>query len=187
VTVVTFDRTGRPERRMEAASARLTEGAWELSDVKVWPLRAENPEAAATRHPRLRLPSSLTPEQIRDSFGVPSSIAIWDLPRFIADLRQAGFSARRHLVFLHMELALPAFLVAMVLIGAAFTLRHQRGRRTGVMVLLAILFAFAVYFLRNFARIMGETGEIPVLLAAWVPPFVGIALALGLLLHLEEG
>jgi lipopolysaccharide export system permease protein len=34
---------------------------------------------------------------------------------------------------------------------------------------------------------MGETGEIPVLLAAWVPPFVGIALALGLLLHLEEG
>jgi lipopolysaccharide export system permease protein len=187
VTIVTFDAGGLPERRMSAGSATLTQGAWDLRDVKVWPLSAANPEAAATRQDRLTLPSSLTPEQIRDSFGTPSSIPIWDLPRFIADLQEAGFTARRHQVFLHMELALPAFLVAMVLIGAAFTLRHQRGRRTGLMVLFAILLSFAVYFLRNFARIMGETGELPILLAAWVPPLVGIALALGLLLHLEEG
>ena len=187
VTVITFDARGRPDRRMAAAAARLIDGAWVLDSVKVWPLSADNPEAAATSHQQLTLPSTLTAQQIRDSFGTPSSIPIWDLPRFITQLQEAGFTARRHQVFLQMELALPAFLIAMVLIGAAFTLRQQRGGRTGIMVLLAVLLSFAVYFLRNFARILGETGELPILLAAWAPPLIGIGLALGLLLHLEEG
>jgi lipopolysaccharide export system permease protein len=187
VTVITFDASGRPDSRMAAASARLTAGAWDLRDVKVWPLSADNPEAQSMQLVAYNLPSTLTPAQIRDSFGTPSSIPIWDLPRFIRQLQEAGFTARRHQVYFHMELALPAVMVAMVLIGAAFTMQHQRGGRTGVMVLFAILLSFAVYFLRNFAQILGETGEVPVLMAAWVPPLVGIGLALGLLLHLEEG
>jgi lipopolysaccharide export system permease protein len=187
VTVITFDAGGSPHQRISAATARLTSGAWELRDVKLWPLSAENPEADAMAMPGFTLPSTLTPAQIRDSFGTPAQVPIWDLPRFIAQLQEAGFTARRHQVWFQMELALPAFLVAMVLIGAAFTLRHQRGGRTGIMVLLAILLSFAVYFLRSFAQILGESGDIPVLLAAWVPPFVGIGLALGLLLHNEEG
>lgn len=187
VTVITFDPRGAPDRRISAASARLLQGAWDLRDVKVWPLSADNPESEAMDLVSFTLASTLTPAQIRDSFGTPAQVAIWDLPRFIAQLQEAGFTARRHLVFFHMELALPAFLIAMVLIGAAFTMQHQRGGRTGVMVLFAILLSFAVYFLRNFAQILGETGEVPVLLAAWVPPLVGIGFALGLILHLEEG
>jgi lipopolysaccharide export system permease protein len=187
VTVITFDARGALDRRISAASARLLQGAWDLRDVKVWPLTADNPESQAMNVVSFTLASTLTPAQIRDSFGTPAQVAIWDLPRFIAQLQEAGFTARRHLVFFHMELALPAFLIAMVLIGAAFTMQHQRGGRTGVMVLLAILLSFAVYFLRNFAQILGETGEVPILLAAWVPPLVGIGLALGLILHLEEG
>ncbi len=187
VTVITFDARGAPDRRISAASARLLQGAWDLRDVKVWPLSADNPESEAMDLVSFTLASTLTPAQIRDSFGTPAQVAIWDLPRFIAQLQEAGFTARRHLVFFHMELALPAFLISMVLIGAAFTMQHQRGGRTGVMVLFAILLSFAVYFLRNFAQILGETGQVPVLLAAWVPPLVGIGLALGLILHLEEG
>ena len=60
-----------------------------------------------------------------------------------------------------MELALPVFLAAMVLIGAVFTLRHRRAGRTGLMVLMAVLVSFGVYFLRNFAQVLGESGEIP--------------------------
>jgi lipopolysaccharide export system permease protein len=187
-TFITFGEDGAPERRIEAGSARLTEGAWQLSDVKIWDFTGtDNPEAEAERADSLVVPSTLTPDQIRDSFGTPNSIPIWELPRFIKRLQDAGFAARRHQVFFHMELALPAFLIAMVLIGAGFTMRHQRGGRTGIMVLLAILLSFAVYFLRNFAQILGETGDIPVLLAAWAPPLVGIGLSLGLLLHLEDG
>jgi lipopolysaccharide export system permease protein len=189
VTMITFGPEGGPQRRIEAATARLTTGAWVLSDAKVWPLGLTGmvAEAQAQTFPDLTVPSSLTPDQIRDSFGEPSSIPIWDLPAFIERLRSAGFAATRHEVWFQMELAMPAFLVAMTLIGAAFTMRHQRGGHTGVMVLLAVLLCFGVYFIRNFARILGENGEIPAALAAWAPPVAAILLTLAVILHLEDG
>lgn len=188
VSFMTFTPRGGPTRNIKADSAALVPGAWELSNAKVWPLDQDGvAESLATTHATLRIPSTLTADAIRDSFGVPSSIPIWELPAFIQRLELAGFSATRHEVWLQMELALPAFLLAMVLIGAGFTMRHQRGGRTGVMVLLAILICFALFFLRNFAQILGENGQIPAMLAAWGPPVAAIGASLGLLLHLEDG
>ena len=86
-----------------------------------------------------------------------------------------------------MELALPLLLMAMVLVGAGFTMRHARSGNTGVMVLLAIVSGFAIFLLRNFAQVLGENGQIPVLLAAWSPPVAAILLSVTLLLHLEDG
>ncbi|WP_373635481.1 LPS export ABC transporter permease LptG [Yoonia sp. SS1-5] len=188
VTFIRFDPAGGPAQRVDADRATLATGAWQLRQAKSWVLTGnETPEAGATRHGTLDIPSSLTPDQIRDSFGTPSSIPIWELPAFIDRLRTAGFSAQRHLVWFHTELALPAFLVSMVMIGASFTVRHQRGGRTGLMVMFAILLAFVIYFIRNFAQVLGENGQLPAILAAWAPPLAAIALSLGFLLHNEDG
>ncbi|MBL4810987.1 MAG: LPS export ABC transporter permease LptG [Rhodobacteraceae bacterium] len=188
VSIYSYTADGQPEQRIEARAAQLVPGAWLLRDAVVWPpAGVANPASQATRHAELRVSSSLTVEHIRNSFGTPSSIPIWELPDFIKRLRVAGFSARRHEVFLQTELASPAFLVAMLLIGAAFTMRHQRGGRTGIMVLMAIMISFGAYFLRNFTQVLGESGQISPILAAWTPPISCIALALGLILHLEDG
>ncbi|MBE0412868.1 LPS export ABC transporter permease LptG [Yoonia sp.] len=188
VSFMTFSPDGRPSQRIEAASAQLITGSWTLSNAKIWDLQtAPLPEASATRRDQLSVPSSLTPDQIRDSFGTPSSIPIWELPAFIDRLHTAGFSAQRHLVWFHTELALPVFLVSMVMIGASFTLRHQRGGRTGLMVMFAILLAFVIYFIRNFALVLGENGQLPAVLAAWAPPLAAVGLSLGFLLHHEDG
>lgn len=188
VSFLTFSPAGNPVRRIEAASARLDDGFWELRDAKAWPLAAGiNAEASAQRHQSLSVPSTLTRERIAASVGTPPAIPIWELPAFIAQLENAGFSARRHVVWFQTELARPLFLAAMVLIGAAFTMRHTRFGRTGLMVLLAVLLAFTLYFVRNFAQIMGENGQIPVLLAAWAPPAAAILASLGLILHMEDG
>lgn len=188
-TFLGFSPDGTPAYRVDAARAQLVPGAWELTDAKEWrfDLASTNPEADAVLRPEMRLNSDLTIERIRDSFGRPSSIAIWDLPRFIRQLEHAGFSAKTHRVWFQMELASPIFLMAMVMIGAAFTIRHVRFGRTGLMVLLAVMMGFALHFIRNFAQILGDRGQIPVELAAWSPPVAAVLLALGLLLHLEDG
>ena len=49
------------------------------------------------------------------------------------------------------------------------------------------LWGFALYFMRNFAQILGENGQIPVALAAWGPPAAAVLLPISLLLHLEDG
>lgn len=188
VTLLTFDDEGTPSERIEAAAARLDSGYWELKDAKVWSLiDVDNPEAASQRQDLMRIPTSLTQERIAASVGSPTSISFWDLRAHIARLERAGFSTRRPLIWFQTELAHPIFLATMVLIGAAFTMRHARSGHTGLMVLFAVMSGFSIYFIRNFALILGENGQIPVLLAAWAPPVAGLLLALGLILHLEDG
>ena len=188
VSFFRFTAQGTPLSRLQAVSAELTDGAWLLKDVKKWRLLGSaNPERDAQYFDSLRVASDLTVEQIRDSFGTPSSIAIWDLPTFIDKLDRAGFSARQHRVWFQTELALPLFLVAMVLIGAGFTMRHTRFGGTGPMVLAALLVGFSLFFIRNFAQVLGENGQLPVYVAVWSPPVAAILLALALILHLEDG
>lgn len=188
VSFVSYAPGGGPVRRIEAARAELGDGAWTLFQAKDWPLAlGTNPEAAATVHDMLSLPSSLTREGIRDSFGQPSSVSIWQLPAFIATLEEAGFSARRHAVWFQMELSRPLFLISMMLVGAAFTMRHARAGRTGLFVLAAVMLGFGLYYIRNFAQILGESGQLAPWLAAWTPPVASVLLAMGVLLNMEEG
>jgi lipopolysaccharide export system permease protein len=188
VTFLGFAPDGKPAFRIEAESAQLTPGLWQIKNAKRWPLgTTNNPEAASELFEMLDLPTSLTLDEIHDTFGTPSAVPIWKIPEFINRLENAGFSARAYRMWLHSELALPLTLVAMMLIGAGFTMRHTRFGNTATLVMTALLLAFAFFFLRNFASILGENGEIPIMLAAWAPPCAVIFAALALLLHLEDG
>jgi lipopolysaccharide export system permease protein len=188
VTFLTFDASGLPTVRVEADKAVLQTGAWVLTAAKRWDLRDANPENSATiAKEDLSVPSELTRDSIRDSFGTPSAIPFWELPSYIGGLEKAGFSARSYRVWLQMELAQPVLLAAMVLIAAGFTMRHARFGKTGSMVLFALLAGFAIFFLRNFTQVLGDSGQIPTALAAWTPPVAAVLASLGLLLHLEDG
>lgn len=188
VTFVAYAKDGGPVRRIEAASASIQDGAWALRKAKVWPLTTGlNPEANAVEHELLALSSTLTLDRIRETLGTVAGVSIWDMPAFIDQLELAGFSARRHVVWFHSELARPLFLMGMVLVAAAFTMRHTRSGGTGTAVLAAVLLGFGLYFIRSFAQILGENGQLPVIIAAWAPPVAAILLALGLLLQVEDG
>ncbi|QBX99977.1 LPS export ABC transporter permease LptG [Rhodophyticola sp. CCM32] len=183
-----FDDQGSLQQRIDAGAARLELGAWALEDVKIWPLAGSpNPEAEAETMASHSLPSTLTREQIRDSFGSPTTVPIYELPQFIQQLNRAGFTALPHRVWMQMELSNPLMMAAMVLIAAGFTMRHIRFGKTGIMVLSAILLGFGVFFIRSFAQVLGETGQLPIVVVAWTPPLAAIFLALGLLLHTEDG
>ena len=187
-TFLAFDAAGSPIQRIEADRAELADNEWLLEGAKSWPLgTSDNPERDAEPLATMTIPSSLTRAQIRDSFGVPSSIPIFQLPGYIAQLDAAGFSGRTHRVWFQTELANPLMLAAMVLIGAAFSMRHARAGKSGILVLAALLLGFGIFFLRNFAQVLGENGQLPVALAAWSPPLAAILLSTGLLLRQEDG
>ncbi|MCJ8139764.1 LPS export ABC transporter permease LptG [Falsirhodobacter halotolerans] len=187
VTMMVFDANGQLTERIAATEGRLGNGEWTLRDAKRWALNDPTPEATAVTEPSMTVPSELTSETIRAGFREPSEIAFWKLPQYIHGLETAGFQARDHRVWFQSEMSLPFFLAAMVLIAAGFTMRHARQGGTGSKVMLALLVAFVVFFLRNFAQVLGENGQIPVILAAWIPSLAAVLASLGLLLHLEDG
>jgi lipopolysaccharide export system permease protein len=183
-----FDTEGTLYSRIEAGAARLTAGAWILTDASEWRLQDDGSFApASAARGRIDLPTTLTSEEILESFAPPETVGFWDLGRFISQMEESGFSGLRHRLFLQSELAKPALYAAMVLIGAAFALRPTRFGQTGVMILLAVLAGFALYFLKDFAESLGGRGQIPLMVAAWTPPVAAILFAVGLLLHLEDG
>lgn len=185
---LTFDPNDVPISRIEAETAELGPGGWTLIGTKTWNLADENPELSAVHSEgSIIVASDLTPERIRDSFGSPSAIGFWNLPGYIGALERAGFSSVAHRLWFQMELAQPLLLAAMVLAAAGFTMRHVRFGGIGQMVLYAMLSGFAIFFLRNFAQAMGETGQIPIALAAWGPPAFALLMSLGFVLHLEDG
>lgn len=182
-----FDKAGVLYARIDAPAARLTPGAWVLENATEWTLQDDGSFAQSAEGGRISLSTMLTNDEILDSFAPPETVGFWDLPRFIAQMEESGFSGLRHRLFLQTELAKPALFAAMVLIGAAFAMRPTRFGQTGVMILLAVLAGFSLYFFKDFAESLGGQGDIPILVAAWSPPFAAILLAVSLLLHLEDG
>ena len=172
-----FDKAGTLYARLDAPAARLTPGAWVLENACRWELDPDERYDRTASGGRLSLPTTLTGGEILDSFAPPETVGFWDLGRFIGQMEDSGFSGQRHRLFLQTELAKPALYAAMVLIGAAFALRPSRFGQTGVMILLAVLAGFALYFLKDFAELLGGQGDIPILVSAWTPPVAAILLA----------
>ena len=195
VNIFQFDSEDRLYRRIDARSALLEDKAWRLTGVRRWNLLAleiddAGSSAIATRPELLdemRIATDLTTESIQESFAAPVTISFWKLPKFIRLLEASGFSSSRHRVHWHALLAIPLVFFAMVLIGAAFSMRHVRFGGLGYMALGCVLSGFGYFFLSDIAAALGASGTVPVLIAAWAPPLSAVLLALGLLLHLEDG
>ena len=182
VIVFRFIGSDNFDSRIDAQSAQLKNGSWVLN--KLWLTR---PGAPPKFVESMEIKTELTPEKILDSFAPPESISFWSLPGFIDLLENAGFSAQRHRLQLHKLLAMPALFTAMVLLAAAFSMRNQRHGKVSFSILSGVLSAFLLYFLSNFVYALGLSEKIPVVLAAWTPSGVSLALGAATLLHLEDG
>jgi lipopolysaccharide export system permease protein len=195
VSIFQFDRSDRLVQRLDARTAVLGERSWTLGGVQRWNLsaaadtdrRAALGETQATALEEMRIPTELTAEHIQDSFAAPETIGFWKLPGFIALLEESGFSSSRHRMHWYRLLSAPVDFVAMVLVGAAFSMRHIRSGGLGFMALGCVMAGFGYFFISDIANALGASGTVPAAIAAWAPPFSAMLFALGLLLHLEDG
>jgi len=172
----------RPLQRIEVPRATLLPGRWVLENAVIF--GADRQPSAPTT---LTFPTELTPDRIEDSFASPDTLSFWALPGFIAMLEEAGFSAIRHRLQFQSLLALPALAVAMALLAAGFSMRPSRMGGVARMAAAGVSAGFALFVLDKITAEFGESGALPVWLAAWAPSLAGLLLALGLLLHLEDG
>ena len=188
VTFYVYGKDDQIRQRLQADVAGLGDGVWQLYQTKSWPLsKGENPEQNASVRSSTTLPTDLTREQVRDRFETPSTVPIWNLPTVIKNLKSAGFSARRHQVWLQAEIARPLFLISLVLLGAAFCMRNIRFGSMGLAILTSVVSGFGLFYLRNFAQVLGESGQLPVAVAVWTPPVAAFLLSLSIILHMEDG
>lgn len=182
VTLFMFKDGDTFTRRIDAEQAQLVNGQWKLEDVIL-----TAPSKIAERFDEYYIDTTIIIEQLQDSFASPETISFWELPSFIETLQDTGFSALKHQLHWHTILVSPFLFCAMVFIAAVFSFRLPRRGRVGFLIVGGIMTGFLFYYLSGLVSALGESGNIPIILAAWGPVTITSIISIAILLHMEDG
>ncbi|HTJ64782.1 MAG TPA: LPS export ABC transporter permease LptG [Alphaproteobacteria bacterium] len=171
--------------RLDASDAALVGDKWVVNDGKF--NRPDHPDEPPTPVPTMSISTDMTPGKIQEIFASPKSHSFWTILHYIRTMETTGISAVR-LRLQYMGLLADPFLYAgLVLIAAAAGLRQTRRGGTLFVIATGIIAAFALFFLGNVVRALGESETIPIALAAWTPAGLSLLGGVGALLYLEDG
>ena len=182
VSVFRFDNEGHFRQRIEARSALLEPGAWQLTGARVYGVGV-----LPADEPTYRLETSLTPEQVRESFATPETVPFWELPEYIQIADHAGLLAAGYRLQFQKLLALPFLLTAMVFLAAAVSLRFFRFGGIQKMVLSGVAAGFLLYVLSKVTDDLSKAELMHPLAAAWLPVLAGGLTGFVALLYQEDG
>ena len=182
VTVFTYDAAGHFLERIEAKTAVLEPGAWRLTEARIY----SNTAPPSDRGDYL-LKTSLTPEQVRESFATAESVPFWDLPLYIEIADHSGLSAASYRLQYQKLLARPFVLASMVLLAAAVSLRFFRFGGVQKMILSGVSAGFLLYVLSKVTDDLSKAELMHPIAAAWLPVVVGGLTGLVALLYQEDG
>jgi lipopolysaccharide export system permease protein len=182
VSVFRLDPSGNFRDRIEAKSATLEPGYWRLEEARFYASGV-----APVERDVYRFGTSLTPAQVGESFATPETVPFWQLSSYIDTAETAGLAAAGYRLQYYQLLAQPFYLVAMVLLAAAVSLRFFRFGGVQKIVLGGIGAGFLLYVMAKITGDLSKAGLMAPLSAAALPPALGAVTGVIALLYQEDG
>ncbi|MCB1464222.1 MAG: LPS export ABC transporter permease LptG [Nitratireductor sp.] len=182
VKIIRFDEVGRIVERIDAKRAAYKGDHWRLHDAV-----SVGEDGRAVQNSTLDIPTKLSRDALVGITASPDSIPVWSLRQTATKALLSGGNPNPYLVQFYSLLALPLFLLAMVLIAATVTLRFVRFGQVGRLIVGGILSGFLLYTITNIVTSLGSNGIVPPPIAAWSPAIVAILFGITILLHQEDG
>jgi lipopolysaccharide export system permease protein len=180
---VTFFMTGMADRaRIEAPSARLVRGEWQIQEG--WRYTPNGPPEALHD---FRIDTRTSVGDLRVRFTVPRDLNLSQLWRALSAGISDPDTRASAVTSLIRQLSLPALLCGMILIGFAFTSGYRRTNKYGAAVLYGVVLGFVVYVITELASRAGFAGVLDPTFAAAGPALVAIVIGLTVLLFREDG
>ena len=156
--------------RISAQKATLSDNGLDIPQATI--IDADGVTTKTSKH----IDTKLTPRTVLDRYLQPDQISFWDLPPFIRKMNAIGVITREHLVQFWTLLFLPLNMMAMVMLGIAFSQTKQRRNYSfGLKFSLGIITCFALYFTVNLFTTLGKTGALPPIIAIVAPQIIIIA------------
>ena len=178
-TVLFFNDDDRLTERLDSKSGHLKPGYWTFEEL----INNQEPDKGNA----YVLPTTLTQQDLEDSFLSPESLSFWTLPSHIRTLENAGFNALKLKVYFQSLLSQPLFYAALILLAATVSMRPPRLRGGAGLIMIGTMGGFILFFFINFLQALGISGQIPIILAAWAPVFITAMIGGSILLILEDG
>ena len=182
VTIFTLDHSDGFVGRIQARRATLHDGYWQLEDARVY-----SGEALPAVHKTYELKTNLSRAQVQETFATPETVPFWQLSSLIALAESSGLAAISYRLQYYQLLTLPLYLVAMVLLAAAVSLRMFRFGGVQKMVLGGITSGFLLFVLSKITGDLSKANLLAPVVAATLPAFLGGTIGIIALLYQEDG
>lgn len=168
-------------KRVDADIAEFETGKWRLTDA-----RSTSENAINVAVGDMEIPTNITFEQIQESLVPPESLSFWKLPTFISIAENSGLSVAKHKLYFYRLLISPIFFVAMMILGAAFSMAPPRFGRGNIMMVTALMIGFFIYFFSDLIFAFAASGDIPIWLGVLSPTMLSLLIGTLFILHFEE-
>lgn len=167
-----------------AKTARWNGHSWAENDVNSYQI---GDAGAVTKTAASHFDLGLTPAD----FGLlrfdPEEFSLWELNRYIADLRSKGLDPGGYVVDRDLKYAMPLACLIMAALGMALSLDPlPRNLSLGRSFGLAIIIGFAYWTSLGITSALGRSGLLPAGVAAWIPNFMFAMIAVGIFMFGEE-
>ncbi|MBN8828843.1 MAG: LPS export ABC transporter permease LptG [Sphingobacteriia bacterium] len=169
-------------KRIDAETARIEENSWQLEKVTI-----SNHQNKIKNFEFYKIKTTLNLEKLQDSFSKPNNLSFWSLPSFIKNMKEAGFSALRHIQYYYSLYAFPFIIAAMTLLSGCFSLKISSRIQNSFELLIGIVLSFIIYFFSQMIHAVGLSGTIPLLFSVIAPILISITIGSFIILHREDG
>jgi lipopolysaccharide export system permease protein len=168
-----------------APSAKWTGSGWAPDNPTSFRLEQNGQVTSAAQIDRFG--ESLKPDDLSLLRLDPEEFSLWELDRYINDLRHKGLDPGGYIVDRDLKYAMPLACLIMVALGIALSLDPlPRNLSLGRSFGLAIAIGFGYWLAFGLTSSLGRSGIIPAWVAAWTPNLIFSMLALAIFLFGEE-
>ena len=181
VIVFNFNKEYEVVKKIKAESSKLHKNYWVLKNTEVI-----NKIGEISLKEKIKIPTSITKDQIKEGFASPDSLSLWSLIPFIKMFESAGFSAKKHRYHLYKLFSFPFLLASMSLLGVSFNLNNFARKKTNLLLLVGIVTGFFIFYTTKIINALSLSGKIPLLFGSMLPIILPLFLAIALIIHADE-
>ena len=169
---------------VRAPSAKWNGRKWMPDSINSFTLDSTG---TVTKTQNTHLDLGLTPADFSMLRLEPEEFSLWELNRYIADLRSKGLDPGGYVVDRDLKYAMPLACLIMVALGMSLSLDPlPRNLSLGRSFGLAIVIGFGYWLSFGITSSLGRSGLLPAWIAAWITNFTFAVIALSIFLFGEE-
>jgi lipopolysaccharide export system permease protein len=168
VTLYQFDDSFRCVQRIDAQTAKWTDGKWQFNDGTVRDFDSNGSiRTAPFEDMEIVLPERW--ESFQRIERKSREMSYGELQTYIRKIQSAGYDATRYLVDFYAKLSYPFLNLIMVLIGVPFALKTSRSGGVAMSIGLSVMIGFAYGVTFYIFLSFGKSGILSPILSSWIP------------------
>lgn len=180
LTILRVDSENNFLSRIDAGSAILDEGSFNLSKAKIVA------DDSSSAFDELVIPTNLSINYFTHSLIMPEMISIWNLRSSINKFLSSGISVINYQIYFYKQLAKPLLMCATVMLGGCFISLSQRSNSQKKLFAIGLLTGFLAYsVIEIVSRILAYNGLAPEF-AIMLPIFLLMLMSNFVVLHFNE-